>query len=181
MDILNKKELRTEIRRRKQLCSEEELLRCSEDICHTVENHPLWQQSQTILLYHSLPDEVLTTGLLERWCESKRLILPVVEGDHLLLRPFQAQVSMNKNQWGILEPEQQDTTQDIAASEIELALIPGMAFDRQGHRLGRGKGFYDRLLPQLNCPTLGLCFPFQLLEHIPCDSWDMPVNQVIYK
>jgi 5-formyltetrahydrofolate cyclo-ligase len=63
--------------------------------------------------------------------------------------------------------------------EIELALIPGMAFDRAGHRLGRGKGYYDRLLPRLKAQLLGICFPFQLLDEVPAESHDIPVGEII--
>jgi len=64
--------------------------------------------------------------------------------------------------------------------EIELAIIPGMAFDSAGHRLGRGKGYYDRLLPNLKTAKLtGICFPFQLLEEVPAEAHDISVCKVI--
>jgi 5-formyltetrahydrofolate cyclo-ligase len=64
--------------------------------------------------------------------------------------------------------------------EIDLAVIPGVAFDRHGARLGRGKGYYDRLLSlMLNAYKIGICFPFQLLEHIPSEPHDVLMNEVV--
>ncbi len=65
--------------------------------------------------------------------------------------------------------------------DIDLAIIPGVAFDRRGNRLGRGKGYYDRLLPFLvGTYKLGICFPYQLLESVPTEDFDIRMNEVIY-
>ena len=63
---------------------------------------------------------------------------------------------------------------------IELVVVPGMAFDKQGHRLGRGKGYYDRLLPKLtNAYKLGVCFPYQYIEEVPTDEHDIRMDEVL--
>jgi 5-formyltetrahydrofolate cyclo-ligase len=62
---------------------------------------------------------------------------------------------------------------------VELAIVPGIAFDRSNHRLGRGRGYYDRLLPQLNSYILGICFDFQLFDAIPYDEYDVPMDEVV--
>ena len=64
-------------------------------------------------------------------------------------------------------------------SEIELAIIPGVAFDKCCNRMGRGKGFYDRLIPYLKCPTIGLGFGFQMVDSIPCEEFDKPLDMVV--
>ena len=102
----------------------------------------------------------------------------MVDGDDLLLKPYRPQTAMSPNQWNILEPTA-DTECFSDYQAIDLALIPGMAFDKDGHRLGRGKGYYDRLLPRLSCPTIGICFPFQKVEKIPVEPWDIPVQRVL--
>ncbi|MBQ9201178.1 MAG: 5-formyltetrahydrofolate cyclo-ligase [Bacteroidales bacterium] len=172
-----KKELRQEIRRRKQLISSEEKAHLSRELCRQITQLPQWQKARTVLLYHALDDEVSTRDLLEGWAGKKTLLLPVVDGEDLLLKPYSAAVGMTRNRWDILEPSAAEAFTDYQA--IDLALIPGMAFDRAGHRLGRGKGYYDRLLPRLSCPTIGLCFPFQKLEKIPVEPWDIPVQRVL--
>ena len=63
---------------------------------------------------------------------------------------------------------------------IDLAIIPGVAFDLNGNRLGRGKGYYDRLLPKLSCHTIGICYPYQLIDEVPHEPHDVPVDEIIY-
>ena len=78
-----------------------------------------------------------------------------------------------------MEPQGKDFTE---LEKIDLAIIPGMAFDKEGNRLGRGKGYYDRLLQQLRDCTIykiGICFDFQFLDHIPTEPHDIPVDEVI--
>ena len=63
--------------------------------------------------------------------------------------------------------------------EIDVAIIPGMGFDKTGNRLGRGKGYYDRLLPQIPAPKVGICFPFQLIEEVPAEAFDFRMDTII--
>ena len=126
----------------------------SAEILAALEAHPAFRAAGTVLLYHSLPDEVDTHGFIARWMDRKRLLLPVVHGDGLLLRQ--------------------------CSNATDLAVVPGVAFDRQGNRLGRGKGYYDRLLPHL--PTaykIGICFPYQLVNDIPTDAHDIRMDEII--
>ncbi|HQG08910.1 MAG TPA: 5-formyltetrahydrofolate cyclo-ligase, partial [Dysgonamonadaceae bacterium] len=62
---------------------------------------------------------------------------------------------------------------------IDLIIVPGVAFDRKLNRLGRGKGYYDRLLSQLKSPKIGICFDFQLLESIPVEDWDIKMDMIV--
>ena len=170
---MTKQELRRLIRERKALCPIEERLRLSEDICRKVMSTQVWQQARTVLLYHALPDEVNTLSLLR--VQGKNILLPVVVGDDLELRIFDG--STAEGAFHIQEPTGQLFT-DYAS--IDLAIIPGMAFDQAGHRLGRGKGYYDRLLPRLTqAYRLGICFPFQMLDSVPTEEHDIPMNEVI--
>lgn len=133
----------------------------------------------TILLYYNLPDEVATTYLLEKLSSrtggEKRIILPVVDGENLLLKEYRPGL-ISGGYCNIMEPEGDEC---IPAGEIELAIIPGVAFDAGCNRLGRGKGFYDRLLPQLRCRTIGLAYSFQIVDEIPCEPFDKPLDMVL--
>lgn len=172
-----KKALRAEIRQLKALQSAEDLQHWSLEICQQVMALPEWQAARTVLLYAALPDEVQTLSLQEAALASgKRCLLPVVQGDTLSLRLYERDTIMHKGSFQIDEPEGSDFL-DYAA--IDLAIIPAMAYDAQGHRLGRGKGYYDRLLPQLSCPLVGIAYPFQMLKKIPVEAWDIPVRRVI--
>ncbi len=171
---LMKQELRKLIRERKALYTIEERKRLSEEICAKVKAHPLWEEASTVLLYHALPDEVNTELLLG--CKDKTLLLPVVVGDDLELRYYTGATS--EGAYHIQEPVGEIFTD---YDTIDLAIIPGMAFDAEGHRLGRGKGYYDRLLPRIaHAYRMGICFPFQLLEEVPCEHHDMIMDEIIH-
>lgn len=139
-----------------------------------------WKEAQTVLLYHALPDEPDLQSLLdEGLLQGKQLLLPVVVGDDLVLKHFKGSDSLREGAFHILEPVGKDFPLE-QYHQIDLALIPGMAFDCAGHRLGRGRGYYDRLLPRIpQAHTLGICFPFQLLDSIPVESHDINVDEVI--
>lgn len=139
-----------------------------------------WQEAGTLLLYYPLTDEVDVRPLIkDAYKNGKKVLLPVVKGDELELHLYEGESSLREGAFGIMEP-----TGALFApenyGEIELAIIPGMAFDGAGHRLGRGKGYYDRLLPQLKTARLtGICFPFQLLDEVPAEVHDIPVHEVV--
>ncbi len=136
-----------------------------------------FQSAQTILMYHSLPDEVNTHAFVEHWCHLKKMLLPVVVGDVLELRCFHDASELQVGAFGIAEPTGPLFT-DYA--QIDFVAVPGMAFDASGNRLGRGKGYYDRLLPQLtHAFKAGICFPYQLVDHVPVEATDIQMDQVI--
>lgn len=136
----------------------------------------------TVLLYAALPDEVPTHGLITTLCRlGWHVVLPCVAGpaelDLKLCRSIEDLVESGP--YHIPEPRGPIFT-DLAA--LDFALIPGMAFDRQGHRLGRGKGYYDRLLANPffdSIPKVGLCYDFQLLSQVPAAPHDRPVDGLI--
>lgn len=171
-----KKELRRLVRSAKAAYSPDQLREMSRPIIDRLTSHPLYQRAGTILLYHSIPDEVCTHALISEAWQTKRVLLPTVVGDHLELHEYSPTSATHEGAFSIVESEGALFT-DFAA--IDLAIIPGMAFDSAGNRLGRGKGYYDRLLPHLTCPLIGICFPFQFLPHIPSEPHDRPVDEVI--
>ena len=177
---MTKRELRQQIRTQKRRLSAVEMAVMSEDICSKVLALASWQEAGTLLLYYPLPDEVDVRMLIKDAFESgKRVLLPVVKGDELELHLYEGEASLKEGAFGIMEP-----TGPLFApkhyDEIELAVIPGMAFDSAGHRLGRGKGYYDRLLPHLKAAKLiGICFSFQFLDEVPAEAHDISVCKVI--
>ncbi|MDE5999665.1 MAG: 5-formyltetrahydrofolate cyclo-ligase [Bacteroidaceae bacterium] len=176
---MTKKELRTLIRERKKQHTSEELSTYSQSICHSVlERIKREEHCHTILLYHSLPDEVETHTLIRTLhAEGKKVLLPTVVGDMLELHLYAGEQALSTGaSYGIQESSGGLFTD---YGSIDLAIIPGMAFTKEGDRLGRGKGYYDRLLPQLSCPLIGIAFPFQILPSIPCEPHDIRMEDVI--
>lgn len=140
-----------------------------------LEQHPRFASARTVLLYYSLGDEVQTHAFVEKWHRQKRILLPVVQGDVLELRVYTGRQSMKTGAYHIEEPTGETFT---AYGEIELSVIPGVSFDAQGNRLGRGKGYYDKLLPLLSSYNIGVCYGFQASEKIPVEPFDRTMDEV---
>ena len=177
---MNKKELRKWVAERKAACEPMQRVEWSQAVCACVLQTAAWEQAKVVLLYHALPDEVDTARLLEEGLSAgKQLLLPVVVGDELELRVYEDEQTMKRGSYGILEP----TGRRLAEAEydqIDLVVVPGVAFDRRGYRLGRGKGYYDRLLPKLrNAYKMGVCWPVQWVEEVPCEAFDVRMDVVI--
>lgn len=174
---MQKKELRKLIRQRKAEHTAKEKAEMSARICRQVLTDPHWAKANTVFLYHALTDEVDTTMLIDAAMqEGKTVLLPVIDGDGLRLKIHTG--ATQTGSYSIQEPIGEEFT---CYKEITLAIVPGMAFDKKGNRLGRGRGFYDRTLPKLaEAYKIGLCFPFQLLESIPCEAYDIKMDAVLY-
>lgn len=172
-----KQELRQAIRERKRQHTGDELAELSLAAVSRLMAHPRYLAAHTVMLYCSLPDEVSTARLLD--CTgSKTVVLPRVTGPATMeLCLYDGPGSLSEGAFGIMEPTVQAFT---AYQEIDLAVVPGMAFDAQGNRLGRGRGYYDRLLPLLpRAYKIGLCFPFQLIGNVPTQPTDIAMDEVI--
>ena len=178
---MDKKELRRYIREQKRHFTSQQLGEMSLSIMSSVLTHPRIQEADTILMYHSLPDEVDTHSALDQLLAmGKKVLLPkVVSGTEMTIHEYTGQNSLMPSEpYGILEPTTPELS--IINCQLSIAIVPGMAFDKQGHRLGRGKGYYDRFLSRIpNIYKIGVCFPFQMLESIPSESTDVVMDEVI--
>ena len=178
---MNKEELRTFIRKCKSRYGKEELHRLSQETSQLLLHHRRVIMAQTILLYHALPDEVDTRPLLSAlYLQGKTLLLPKVISDtEMTIHRYDGENALSKGlSFGIMEPDNSPFT-DYSA--IDLMIIPGMAFDNIGNRLGRGRGYYDRFLSQMPCNVykIGVCFPFQIVPVVPSDSHDIVMDEVV--
>ena len=120
----------------------------------------------------------LQTLLDELVAKGKTVVLPrVVSDTDMELHRYTGQQDLQAGAYGILEP-----TGELFANydDIDVAIVPGMAFDAEGHRLGRGKGYYDRFLSRVNnVYKIGLCFSWQMVDNVPCDDHDVVMDEVI--
>ena len=172
----NKKELRKYVAGLKTQHTAS-ITQASADVLSRLEAHPVFRTAHTLLLYYSLPDEVNTHDFIRKWSAHKQILLPVVIGDDLELRHYTGPADLKKGAYGIEEPVGEPFTD---YDSIDLAIIPGVAFDTHGNRLGRGKGYYDRLLPRLpHTYKIGICFPFQLVEEVPTEAQDVRMDEVL--
>lgn len=172
-----KRRLREEVRQLKALRESRENNEEAEALGTLLLHHPHWLSARHILLFHPLPDEIDIFSAVKD--TDKQLLLPQVTGETtMVLHSYEGEDSLKKGAFGIMEPTG-NTFYDY--HEIDLAIIPGVAFDSEGHRLGRGKGYYDRFLPLLSphCHKMGVCFSYQLFPSIPHDSHDIMMDEVL--
>ena len=145
-----------------------------------VEADPDFVRAGTVLLYMSIGSEVPTSEFIAEWKARKNLVIPKVSGEVLELYRYD-ESSLVEGYHGILEPSSDAVRVD--PSEIEYAIIPGVAFamsEGKWVRMGRGKGYYDRLLPHLKCPCVGVAWSYRHLENIPTDPWDRKLDRVFF-
>ena len=172
---MDKKALRAQIKALKKQYTPEQLLEQSAHILAKLECHPDFVHADRVMLYSALPDEVQTQAFLEKWHLRKTIILPTVVGDDIIPVEYGKDTAFAVGDFNILEPQNTPYTGDF-----DLIIVPGVAFDRQGNRIGRGKGYYDRFLKQhLSVKRIGICFDFQLVDEVPTEPFDIRMDEVI--
>ncbi len=176
---MDKGEVRRRMRELKRAVPPEEKLRRSEGIMRQVEQTEAFRRARVVLLYWSMADEVQTHAFVDRWYREKVLLLPCVQGDDLVLRQYTGpDCLVAGEQFGIGEPAGSPEWTDLDA--VELIVVPGVAFDRTGNRMGRGRGFYDRLLKSTpHACKMGVAYDFQLLETIPVEPHDVKMDLIV--
>lgn len=172
---MEKKDIRKKIRSMRLMLTELEKQRAAEEVFNALEQTAAFMLADKILLYHSLPDELSTHSFIKKWASRKHFYLPRVNGVELEILPYD-ESRLELGAFHIEEPTGRDVTDP---DEIELIIVPGVAYDKKGNRMGRGKGFYDRLLSTTKAAKIGVGYEFQLLDEIPCEPHDVPMDMVI--
>ncbi|MDE5900556.1 MAG: 5-formyltetrahydrofolate cyclo-ligase [Muribaculaceae bacterium] len=172
---IDKREIRSLVKARKSQLTDEERSKAAKAVFDELERTTAFLEADRILMYHSLPDELSTLEFIEKWNDRKQLFLPRVNGVNLELLPYR-HTNLRHGAFNIEEPEGDEI---VAAEFMELIVVPGVAFDRQGNRVGRGKGFYDRLLAGTKAITVGVGYDFQLFDIVPTEPHDTPLDVII--
>ncbi len=150
----------------------------SEDICRKLKADDRMMASKYIMAYYPLKDEVNILPLLNDLVDiGKTILLPeVISTEDMVLHIYDANAEMSKGALGTSYPSNKAFTD---YSKIDTALVPGVAFTKNGHRLGRGRGYYDRFMNKLErVYKIGVCFPYQIVEAIPTEIHDTKVDYV---
>ena len=176
---MNKQQLRSAIRDRKKTISPAQIACCSRQLCDMVRSTDAYKQANTIYGYLPYNQEVRTVSMLQRALdEGKKVAVPKCYGDEMRFIYLDDLSKVEKGYCGIPEPI---ADEPIADDKTALVLMPGLAFDPQGHRMGYGGGFYDKFLAaEPNHPTLALCYDFQMLPHLDTEDHDIPVDTVLW-
>ena len=172
---MNKNEIRRKVRARKSMLTHAEMMRGAASVWQQLEELAAFMMAENVLMYHSLPDELGTHEFLDKWQGRKHLFLPRVNGVNLDILPYSA-TRTHLGAFRIEEPDGEDVT---PVEEMELIVVPAMAYDRKGNRVGRGKGFYDRLLAETKALKVGVAYDCQLVDEVSVEPTDVPVDIVI--
>lgn len=172
-----KAELRKIMATEKRKLSAQQCQAQAECVFSKLEQMPQFKQAKVVAAYWSLPDELNTHSFVERWCNSKTILLPIVVGNDLVFRQFAGEQNMQLGAFGILEPIGDEFKQ---LSAIDLIVVPGVAFDNKGNRMGRGRGFYDRTLSAVDCYKVGVAYSCQRVERVPTEPTDIAMDAVLF-
>ena len=176
---MDKQTLRQQIREQKRAMTVQQIELASEKLGELFVQSPLYRQANTIYGYLPYNQEVRTVSMLERAIrDGKRVAVPKVYGQEMKFIYLEDFNRVEKGYAGIPEPVEDGP---VANDTTALVLMPGLAFDPRGHRIGYGGGFYDKFLAaEPNHPTLALCYGFQMLPQIPVEEYDVPVDCVLW-
>lgn len=176
--MTNKSDIRKEVRRRIAELSEQQRQEAANDIFARIESTERFAEAHCIALYASLPDEVPTHAVIERWAAAKRVVLPRVEGEIMKFYDYDPQ-TMSRGSFGIDEPK---AAVECPAAEIDIMIIPARAFTQSGVRVGRGKGFYDRYMSQADfrAHKIGVAFRCQIFDVLPFETHDITADEVVF-
>ena len=176
---MNKHELRRRIREQKRAMSAEQIAEKSHRLGALFADSELYRNASAIYGYLPYNQEVRTVPMLEKALrDGKRVAVPKVYGDEMRFIWMTDLTQVEKGYSGIPEPVADGP---VADDETALVLMPGLAFDPQGHRIGYGGGFYDKFLAREPMhPTVALCYDFQMLEKLDTEEFDIPVDLVLW-
>lgn len=179
-----KRSLRLEMRAMLKSVSDRE--RRSAIICSLLLETPAFRNAETVLCYVEFGNEVITEPIRDSLLDdpTKTMVVPWCEGEELRLFRTESMDELAPGAFGIREPKSElrtDPERKIEPEQIDLAIIGGLAFDRTGGRLGRGKGYFDRLIPRFctGTPVFATAYDFQIIGQVPCDRYDRPVDVIV--
>lgn len=173
-----KQELRKYIKALKRSTHKEVLAEQSHDICEAIMADSHVAVAKTLMAFYPLADEPDIAPVLPQLRKAgKRVVLPAVADGRIELRDFDEHEELAEGAYHIKEPQKASA---VKPHDIDVILVPGMAFTASGKRLGRGGGYYDRFLPEASKAwKIGIAFPLQLLDDVPTDAYDQCVDRVI--
>lgn len=173
-----KDEIRRQMKALRRALTEEEMRRSAEEITKEIVGGKAYTNAKTVCLYLSAYKEVDTSALLARCKQDNKIVLLPVTAQDGTITLCKDNGRYKKGNFNITEPDGDETTD---AKTVDLFIIPALAFDKEGNRLGFGKGCYDRILENTNGYKVGIGYAFQLLECLPSDAHDIKMDMVICK
>ncbi|GAB6085247.1 5-formyltetrahydrofolate cyclo-ligase [Alkaliphilus crotonatoxidans] len=179
-----KKQLRKAVLERREALSPETVIKNSHQILERLVTMTEYLKAKNVMLYLSFQREVMTQQIIsDLFQHRKRVFIPVTvpkTKELIVSELLSLEDDLEVGNFGVLEPKK-EALRPFSAQELDLVLVPGVAFDTRGYRIGYGAGYYDRFLPTLTpgVPTIGLAHEVQMIEQVPNDSYDIPVEKIV--
>ncbi|MFZ3114243.1 MAG: 5-formyltetrahydrofolate cyclo-ligase [Syntrophales bacterium] len=176
-----KKKIRREILALRNALPQAELAAMSKSICQRFMNLPMLEDCRAVMIFLSFGSEVNTDGIIdELWRRGKKVYVPLCKPEtrEMVIFPITSFADVEPGYFGIREPRQ-DLQPPVSKSLLDMVVVPAVAFDLRGFRVGYGGGYYDRFLVGMDVPKLGLAFSCQLIPEAPVGDYDLPVQSVI--
>ena len=176
---MTKQEIRAQVRAKKRAMTEAEIVAASQQLGERFRASEAYKNAASIYFYLPYNQEVRTEPMIvAALAEGKRIAVPKCYSDEMKFLWIESMEGIEPGYCNIPEPV---FDEPVADDTTALVLMPGLAFDPQGHRIGYGGGFYDKFLEaEPNHPTVALCYGFQMFDHLEVDAHDIPVDTVIF-
>jgi len=175
------KAIKSKIRSEKlqhRLDQDEKVLRkINQDLEKLLLSMPEIIEHKNIMLYYPTKNEVNTLKIISDLLPTKNIYLPKIKGSEIAIRQIKNLEELSKGKYEIMEPS--SNSPSLEPKHLDIAIIPGVAFDIRGMRLGYGKGYYDRLIKNLHCPKIALAYEFQIVDNIPEEEHDHLMNKIV--
>ena len=172
---MKKEDIRRRIKAQKALLTEREKQDAATAVFRALEQTAAFMVSERILMYLSLPDELSTREFIDKWAPKKQFYLPRVNGLNLEILPY----DRSKLRLGAFRIEEPEGNETVSVSEIDMIVVPAVGYDTEGRRVGRGKGYYDKLLARTKAIKVGVAYQFQVVDYIETEPHDISVDMVI--
>ncbi len=175
-----KEELRGELIKKRKELPKNEVLEKSKQIEKGLFEVDEFKKASTILFYVSYDNEVYTHEMIKECISEKNIVVPVTDKlrGKMILSKLDNWGDLAIGSYNILEPKK-EKIKEISIDDVDLIIVPGVGFDERGNRLGHGKGYYDNLLKNSTSLKISLAFDFQIVENIPTEKHDIPVDKII--
>ncbi|SDL28545.1 5-formyltetrahydrofolate cyclo-ligase [Natronincola ferrireducens] len=179
-----KKHLRNQLLEKRDSLTESQILEKSSEVFRQLKDCPIYIKSQQVMLYLSFRSEVRTEDIIkDLFQQGKRVFIPLTlpkTRELIISELLDVEKDLEIGNFGVLEPKK-EAIRPVDPSILDLIIVPGVGFDQRGYRVGYGGGYYDRFLPKLDpsVPTVAPAFEVQLIDNVPTDSYDFPVQYIV--
>ncbi|MCZ0754619.1 5-formyltetrahydrofolate cyclo-ligase [Anoxybacillus sp. J5B_2022] len=176
-----KQRIREQMKARLHELTVEEKRAYEEQMVRNLYALPLWQEAQTVALTIAKRHEINTIPMIENaWQTGKTVCVPKCDPatKTMTFRAIRSFAQLETVYFGLQEPIEA-LTDEVKPAAIDLMVVPGICFSKDGYRIGYGGGYYDRYLQQVKKPTISLAYAFQVVDHLPTEPHDLPVDIII--